>query len=253
MARMIHASYGVGRYQASEADVLLLNSRWRGDGTIRGVIFCHGVNSDATAAWTPATNPNLMDLMAQIAEAGYPVLSVDAGGAATWGNDTAIARVGTARTYLQGAAVGAKAGKVLLIGVSMGALNCFAYAGANAVNVAALVGFIPVSDLTDMRANNRGGYQASIDTAYGGTYSEGSFGATHNPQTMAAAGKFAAVPTRLFYASDDTTVVPATVTTLASTIGAGATATNVGAVGHTDAAVGGASVSSILTFLAANA
>jgi alpha-beta hydrolase superfamily lysophospholipase len=181
----------------------------------------------------------------------YPTLSCTFAGQQSWGNDTSIATVTDAVNYLQ-STFGAASGKVLLVGQSMGHAVLANWARANRALVGGLVGIVPVSDLNDMVTNNRGGTAANINAAYGGTYSDTTHGPTHNP-TKYAAADLASLPWLGFYASDDTTVVPSTVTGLRSLIGTSATAVNIGTGGHTDTVVANLNVSQLLAFLAANA
>lgn len=236
---MLRSSHGSGRYAASEQDVYLSQPGVAG---VRGVIYCHGAGGSATNC-RDYTNIGELHLINAIAQQ-FPVLCVDAGGAQAWGNATAVARVGDAVTYLQGT-LGAKSGTVLLVGASMGALTASNYAKANPSKVGCVVGIIPVVDLNDMVTNNRGGLAANINTAYG-TYSEATHGATYNPATYAASFT---TPTRLFYASDDTTAIPGAVTAF-DTACAAASATSLGALGHTQAAVAATPISTVLDFLA---
>jgi pimeloyl-ACP methyl ester carboxylesterase len=232
---------GLGRYAASEKDVYTA-SVGAYPGGVRGVIYCHGRNDDATAPRHYASIGELR-LVNAVAEV-FPVLSIDAGGVLTYGNSTAVARVADAVTYLQGT-LGAKAGTVLLIGASMGCLTALNYAKANPSKVGAIVTVNSAVDLNDIVTNNRGGLAAEVNTAYGGTYVEATNGPTSNPANYAAS---LSVPIRLHYATDDTLAIPSTVTTFAATA-QNATAVSVGALGHTQAAIDAAPRDQILAFL----
>lgn len=238
---MLRSSMGSGRYAASEKDVLVATPAGLAGG-IRGVIFCHGLNADATAPRDYAAIGEL-HLVNAIAEV-FPVLSIDAGGTAAMGNATAVARVGDAVTYAQGT-LGWKAGTVLLVGASMGTFSVLNYAKANPSKVGAVVCVNSAIDLNDIVVNNRGGYAATVNTAYGGTYNNGTQGPTCNPASYAASYS---TPTRLFYSSDDTIAIPSTITAFAAAA-TNVTATNVGALGHTEAAIDAASRDTILAFL----
>ena len=237
----LRSSMGLGRYAASEKDLFVATpTGWAGG--IRGVLFFHGATGTGPGC-VDYTVPGTMRLLNAIAER-FPVLSIDAGGPQAWGNTTARARAADGRTYLQGT-WGAKSGPVLCVGESMGALLAMNYAKANPTHVAAVVGVIPVCDLNDVVSNNRGGAAANINTAYGGTYSEGTHGPTGNPANYAASY---ATPTRLFYASDDTTVISSTVTAFAAAAQS-VTASSLGALGHTEAAVDAVPRPTVLDFL----
>lgn len=239
----LRSSMGSGRYAVGEKDVYVADPQLAG---VRGVIWCHGATTDATSCrdYSYIGRLHLTNALAE----RFPLLSIDAGGPQAWGNPTAVARVDDAVTYLQGTK-GAKSGTVLLVGVSMGALTALNYAKANPSKVAAIVGIIPVIDLNDMVTNDRGpGSAALINTAYG-TYSEATHGPAYNPATYAASFT---TPTRLFYASDDMTCIPAAVTAF-DTACAAAAATSLGALGHTEAAIDAAPRDVILAFLAQHA
>lgn len=237
---MIRSSQGVGRYAASEADVFIASlAGWAGG--VRGVLYFHGAGGSATNC-RDYSNIGELNLINAIAEC-FPVLSIDAGGAQAWGNATAMLRAPDGRTHLQGTR-GAKSGTVLAVGSSMGALTALNFAKANPTLVACVVGIIPVIDLNDMVTNNRAGTAAAINTAYS-TYSEATHGPTYNPANYAATF---ATPTRLWYASDDTTAIPGAVTAF-DTACAAASATSLGALGHTQAAIDAAPRDQILTFL----
>lgn len=231
---------GSGRYAPGEKDVFVANlAGWAGG--VRGVIYCHGANGDAASCrdYAAIGELHLVNALAAV----FPVLSVDAGGPTAFGNDTAIARVDDAVTYLQGTR-GAKSGTVLLVGASMGGFTVLNYTRAHPSKVGAVVAVNPGIDLNDIVVNNRAGLASAVDAAYG-TYVEATQGATHNPATYAAT---MTVPTRIFYASDDTVVIPSTVTAYAAAA-QNVTAVSVGALGHTQAAIDAAPRDQILSFL----
>lgn len=226
-----------------EQNLALLPKAYPRDGSVRGVIYCHGALSTETQV-LGTTFPNTAAIVAAIANI-YPTLACRFSGDA-WANDAAIAKVALAKTYLQGT-VGAKSGKVFLLGGSMGGALAMAYARANPTLVAGLILLEPVSDLQDIATNNRGSLAASLNAAYSGGYSDATYGATHNPTTFASS--LAAIPVQTWYATDDATVIPATVTAVMTAIGGVDLHTLTG--GHADAALSGVSIPSALSFLAA--
>ena len=207
------SSMGFGAVVAGEGEVTILPKYPTPTGTSMGVLYCHGAGGPARQALEPAFAPVLNAL----ASAGHPVLSCDLGGLATWGNDVVLARMGTAKAYLH-ATLGARPGKILLVGASMGGLSALVWAKNNPTLTAGVIGIVPVSDVTDMHTNNRQGLRASIDSAYPGGWSEAAHGATRNPVTVAAAGAYADVPMLLISAQSDTTVLPSTVALLTSRV-----------------------------------
>lgn len=265
MANSCVTSYGVGRYVASEGDTLWLPRGYQKDGSIRGVVYCHGAGElSATPLNAGGGKTNEAALLNAIGSV-YPMVSVDSGvwaqGGITdsnsWGNTNAQTRVGQAITWLQAAGGGgAKTGKVILFGISMGHAVSMNYAQANSANVQAILAVLPVNDLDDIRDNNRGSYQSSISTAWG----TGAWISAGNPALPAAANpakttnqtNLGAIPQRLYYASDDAICMPATVTTLVTNLPI-ITTVNLGTGGHSDASVGHVSIPDIMAWLAARA
>lgn len=210
------SSRGIGEYHTAEGHLLMLPKLWRGDGTRAGAIYLHGATKDETQM-VDGSADSVRPVVAGLAAAGHPVLGVYAGGD-LWGNATALARITEAIAFLQAADIGAKTGPVVLIGASMGGVAAQNYAKGHHSSVICMVGLIPVSDLNDIRSNNRGGLAGSIDAAYPATYVEATHGATSNPHTYAATG-LAGVHYRAYYSTSDPIVIPSTVTETVSLIG----------------------------------
>jgi len=248
-------SYGVGRYATGEADVLITRRTYRPDGTRRGIIYCHGAGERAISLLNSNSNKTEEAVLFQtLAEAGFPLVACDLGtgtGTTTgdsWGNTNAQARVADAITWLQSpSGGGAKTGQVLMLGISMGNSTMINYAKNNPSNVAAMVGIIPVSDLDDIRNNDRNSYRSWIDTAYGVTY-PAALPAGANPATSYSGA--VGIPYKTWYAADDTIVMASTV--LALTAAIGGTATSVGNLGHSNAAVGAVPISAVIDFFLAH-
>ena len=232
------SSYGTGLYAAAESSVLITKCSYRLDSTAMGVLSfpSHG-NTASQALANPYTNL----VLEALAEQGYPVLSVDAGGGVAWGNDTAIARVTDAKTYLQGTC-GAKSGKVLVYAFSMGALTALNWARSNLSSVAAMAFACPGVDLADLHDNR--GFGTEINTAYGGSAAYTAALPTHNPVQFASS---LTVPCKVWSASDDATVVPSTVTAFKNAYGGSIAQVDLGAVGHTPVTVPPQDVVSFLT------
>lgn len=206
------SSYGLSRAISGENDVIIRPKYPRSGAT--GVLYCHGAGGMADQALATEFAAVLND----IASAGHPVLACDLGGIATWGNDTVLARINSAKTYLQ-STLSAPSGPVLMVGASMGGLSCLVWAKNNPTDCAGVIGLVPVSDVTDIHTNNRQGLASSIDSAYAGGWSEAVYGAARNPVTFASS--LSSVPMLLFSGTTDTVVLPSTVTALAA--GSGAT------------------------------
>lgn len=228
----MYASYGVGRYVAAEGDTTMLPRIYSPNATRRGVLFFHGYGTAADNILDSST-PNRLRFVRAIAEE-FPMIRPDCGagtgvtGFNHFGNTNSQTRAGQAKTYLQ-STVGAKSGKVLVVAVSMGNLLAINWAKNNPTLVSAILAVIPAWDIADIRDNDRGGYRDDIDDAWGVTY-PAALPAGANPATDNAGAN--GIPYLAYYASDDTLVLPATVTAGAAAIGG--TAVSVGATGHDD-------------------
>lgn len=181
-----------------------------------GILFCHGAGGTGEQALTAQFAPMLYAL----SDAGYPVLSHQLVSSGTWGNDASMQAVSTARNYLV-SQMGAKPGKVFLIGASMGGLTALTWALQNPQLVAGIVGLVPVSDVNDMVVNNRQGLAAAINAAFSGGWSQAVYGPTRNPITFA--GNLINIPSKLYAAASDTTVIPSTVSQMATGMGSATT------------------------------
>lgn len=112
-----------------------------------GVVFCHGAGGGYADA--QRTQSGFFNLMQRLAYYGCHVISSDWGGPQTWGNDTVLARLETARTVLM--AIGCNS-KLVMIGGSMGNLSIMRYMAEHPTNVICGVGIIPAIDIEQMRA-----------------------------------------------------------------------------------------------------
>lgn len=228
-------SRGIGVYVASEAHTCASGRLYKGSSSRRPVVyFPGGVGGDRKFLDDSTTGSQIGPLLA---ECGYPIISAAFGGPSLWGNSTTATRIGQAWTQVK-SQLSTATDKMLLIGVSQGATAALNYAKSNPSNVAAIVGIVPAVDIQDIDTNNRGGASTAIQTAHGGAPSDALTPAKN-------ASSFTAIPQKLYYASDDTTVIPSTVTTFAAT--SGASTVNLGAVGHTAATVDPQSVVSFLS------
>lgn len=243
------STYGVGTVTTGEA-ALQMRPKFPPASAQDGVMFVHGAGS--TATYCVDTYGRQSSLTNAVADAGFTCFSGDIGGVATWGNSTAMARMTAAYNYLQ-SLPGVKPGKVALISGSMGALTSLNWAAANPTLVSAVVSVIPVINPTDIVTNNRGGYAALVNAAYGGAWSEGTYGATYNPRTRATAGAFAGLPMLLFYGTVDTLCMPAETTGFAASVGASCTLVPLTGLGHEEASYTATDHAHAVAFLKANA
>lgn len=234
---------GLGAYAAGEAHSIALGRGYK-PAVKRPVIFFTGGPGDARDhLTTPASGSHITPVLTRV---GFAVIGAAFGGGSLWGNDVSQTRIGQVWTQVK-AEVAPKTDKFIGIGVSKGYTALDNYARANPANVAALVGIVPVVDLTDIRDNNRAGAQASIDAAYGGNYAAQK--ATHDPALNA--GSRPAIPTLLLYGTDDQTVLAAKVQAFAAA--ASLTARSLGAFDHTTTAPRVSAVEDVLAFIDAYA
>lgn len=243
-------SAGVARAVSGQSDLFAAPPVvYANPGSVSGVIYCHGageVSFSPTNSIYVGQYPLLNALASQ-----YAVASGDFGGDA-WGNSTAVSNMGSMKTWLQ-STMGAKSGKVALVGISMGTLTALNYAKANPSQVACVVCILPAVNLNDFATNNRAGYGASALAAYGGSYSDATNGATSNPFYYAAS--FPSIPVQLYYSTADTVALPTYVTGFMSNCPS-ATGTAVSTtLNHSEAAVAAAPLygtGGVLPFIASH-
>lgn len=231
-------SVASGRIAASELDyVWTPKARLAGR---PGVILLHGAGNPAGYA-DPVAQPAGTRLAAFLADAGFYCIAGAMAGD-SWGNDTGLARVVSA-VALAEAATGITG--CYLVGGSMGFGLGLRYAQANRAKVRAMQGLIPLVDPTALTGAAATSCASAWSVASVAVLpARAQFSSSANRTTVSG------LPMRLHYASDDTTVAPATVTSFATATGA--TAVNVGALGHTDAAIAAVDPAGVRDFLLAN-
>lgn len=244
------STHGRGRYAPSapgEADVVLLPAGFRQDGTVPGIVYCHGAAGDALSVSDPIQRAGEWALLHGLAE-HYPIVAADLGGPFTFGNATALARIEDARRYLQDT-WGARPGPVAVVGVSMGGVGALNYAAAHRDHVSAAVGVVPVTDLNELYQGHSGIYTPYIAAAWGLAVGQ-ALPLLANPVNHVL--ELLGLPYQAWYASDDDVVPATTVRNLLGLLGLTGEGHDVGRLGHTQAAIGAASVPAILTFLDAH-
>lgn len=197
-------AYSDGASPSSEG-LLRLRPKFNPREDMGGVMFVHGAGSGATYCMDAYGRQGI--LTQRIISEGYSGISGDNGGPQTWGNPTSVRRIESNLSELFGMG-NVEAGKYALVSGSMGGLNSFNYAAQAAVKPSAIVTVIPVINLEDIRANNRGGYGSLINAAYSGGYNESTMGQFFNPYTMRNADKLKGIPTLIFYGASDTLCLP---------------------------------------------
>lgn len=154
---------------------VILPRTYQPDGQTPLVMYAHGAGGNYLVGMSPDLAPGLYHSAHRIADAGYPVVCGDFGGVSTWANPISQTRMEACRVWAQDPAgkVRAKPGKVILMGSSMGGINCIGYYRAFPGNVYCAVRSIPVSDLDQIRTYDvngsvaLGGFRDWINGAYG--------------------------------------------------------------------------------------
>lgn len=244
------SSLATGRVTAGETD-LLIHPRDGAQG-LRGVILHHG--AAATAPWweDPTTNPNALRLAAYLGR--HLVVIAGSFTGDQWGNATDVTDMDQARTVLAGR--GCATDKVLLVGLSAGAMSSMGYIrDKGAGQVAAIAGLEPATNLTDLWTRNvLGVVQASVSAAWATSF-PGVLPVNADPYAAGATvyrAALASVPGHFWYSSADTIVLPAHTETLAGQVGYGLTKVST-VHDHGDAQIGDIDVSELLHFLLAHA
>ena len=230
------------KVQAGENEVALLPRQCRPLRT--GIIYAHGAEGSNPGGMAWMGFPGRWGIMRSVSNRA-PVLCPELAGNATWGNDTVIARMTAAYNYLQ-TVPGVAAGKVSILAQSMGATTAIAWTRANLAKVDRIVLMIPVINLSDVRNNSS--YQAAIDAAYGGAYTEAAYGATHNPLTIAPAGGLGGVKVPLLYGDTHTLCQPEFSLQFAAALGSSCEVHRMGG-GHAEETVYNIDPSAVASFL----
>ncbi|RZK45624.1 MAG: hypothetical protein EOO94_04070 [Pedobacter sp.] len=201
-----------------------LPRKWTRNGSKPAVILLPGTGEGPLF---PFNTSVAQPLIKALTDAGFPV------GCATpinqWGNDYCRLWISSIRTHMQ-SVLGARSGKIGLVGLSQGGFNVLSWAGANAGLTGAVTGYLAPPDLE--YAASAQGYSNAVNDAYGGSYSETTMGAFYNPQTMAENGAYENIPIELIYASNDDVVPLSMQTTFKNTVGSNVVQINGGATGH---------------------
>lgn len=237
MSRTTEASITVGRATSGQVDAYvspLFQAPAR-----RPVIYHASGGMNASEIWGPVQQlPDIATLVRAIVMEGIQVVAPTATN--QWGNATSRSRTSDARTWA--ATLGANTDKVVLMGASQGVPCALNWAQANPTLVAGIVGIIPAIDLEAIRASNVNSLRASIDAAWGVSYPT-ALPANANP--MDYADELTSIPIQLFFSNDDG--VSENVDTFA--LATGAELVDLGALGHTNAAVAAVDTGEVLDFI----
>lgn len=207
--------------------VVWLPRNYRGDTGKPGVVFLNGTGTSWNAVYYREI---LLNIAEALTDAGYPLITTDAG-IDEFGNQRARDGVDAAVAYAQSTQVGVRAGRFHGWGFSQGGGTILSYAGNNPTKMLSVGGVCPLVDL-NILAEAGGQSKTFLDAAFPPAYNQATMGAANNPQTMAAAGKYAGIPVTVCGSSNDGVVPPARVQTFRDTVGGNAKYVNLGAVGH---------------------
>jgi hypothetical protein len=224
---------GPGLFVPNEYGILMVPRRWKPGG--KAALYCAGY---AQGAW----NLRFWFMWANLLKAGVAIMSTDCGdiptapggtaatgngGSGSWGNATAMASLTTLYNYTQTKLHADP--KVILNGGSQGGALATRWAAANPAKVSCVALGIGAVNIEDIRANNRNGYQASVQTAHGlaagAPVPAGVTGVSVAPSLT--------VPVLDYYSDDDPICVKATHDAFAAANPAMIDSRSFGAVAHT--------------------
>lgn len=208
------------------------------------VVYLHGINGGAVQPLTPTT-PGELQVLRELSKLGFPIVAptIDA----FWGNATGEARVNAALAWAR-ANMGATSAPAIIVGTSHGGGSALRYAAGNPTLVACVVVMVPALDFQALRVANTIGLRGSLDVAWGATYPAAlPVGANPAERTADLAG----MPIQMWTASDDP--VSENAATFAAAPGMTVDARNVGALGHSAAAVTAVDEAAAAVFVQANA
>jgi len=214
-----YSSRGIGYSVTAPTETMMLIREKLSptDGTYHGILCFHGHAGDSSQfepfGQSTITAPGYHTW--QLAEAGYLMGSIDAGGGTAWSNSAAMDRATDGYNWLTGTA-GAKTGKIGLMGWSMGGMTALNWAKRNPTLVAGVLLWAPATDLDYFHSTsgytpaygsalpNNAGWTSEIDASYGSPYATTSTGYRIRDEYSSWAGL--GIPIRVIHASDDTTI-----------------------------------------------
>jgi pimeloyl-ACP methyl ester carboxylesterase len=243
------ATTGYGNVRANEYDTVWKPNRQRPSGKY-GVVLIHG--SGESTEFVDPSKQYSNQLPAWLAWSGIPCVAAEMSGQ-SWATDPSQVDVDSAITWLN-AVCGTPTTKVHLVCVSMGGAVGLRYAENNPTKVASYTGILPLLNLNSAYTTNYGGLRSAIGTAWGVTYPTAlPAGAAIDTGAAALNG---VVPSRVYYSSSDATIDPTVTQAVATSMGA--TTTNLGTNGHSEASIGdaiargGGGFAEVISFLLAN-
>lgn len=254
---------GVNRAHAASG---IIDATWtaRLDGQAglrRSAIYCHPMVSAMTfvAQNTASAYYGQRALVEAVGKEGYTTGGSDLGyfNSGGWGNPAEQTRIGEldawAHQALSTGGMGGSSATRVAIGASagmMGIANYYGKAPGHAASLAAIVWILPPWDLRSIYVNDRAGdSRAGVQNAWGITWAGVDnlpAGASPRDNTALLAG----IPMRIYYANNDPLNGPTDVAAMVAAYGSATTqAFDVGALGHTEAAINAVDKGDLLRWL----
>lgn len=233
------SSCGIGRFTSGLVD-WVWQPRHR---TARPVVvYCGGMNGNPHGIPGDADTSKMLRTLIEKYSFSVVCPQLDA----TWGNATGRSRIADAVTWARANLVGTN-DPIVLIGGSHGGGSAINYAATNPTLVACIVLAIPAIDYQALRVNNpMFDVRGSIDLAFGVTY-PAALPVNSNPALRTAA--VSGIPIQIWTASDD----PISINHAAFSAAVGAETHNLGALGHTGAAIAAIDGDAVALFAQQNA
>jgi len=201
----VRSEYGVDQVVVGEDYLLHYNPAERFDGTSRLIVCTHGHGATASQ-WLPNHTFIGRHAAALVRTGRYMVLAVSASGGVSWSDPAALASIASGVTY--GHTRGAATGKYGIMGYSMGGLTAFNRLKRDSANIAGMMVWAPLTDLTWAHSGVNGTWTTEIETAFGSWANSAGYRVADEPATFTAIN----VPVNIVHATDDT-VVPYSQTT----------------------------------------
>lgn len=193
-----------------------------------GVVLLHGAG--ASQEFVDVTRLHSIRTPSWLGWAGIPMVAGEMGGD-TFASD--VTMVDDAIDWMGAVMPDLDTSKVHLIGISMGGAVGLRYAIENPSRVASYTGVIPLLNIQSAYTTNYGSLRAQIEAAWGVTYPAAlPAGAAIHTGAAALNG---VIPSRVYYAGNDTVIDPAVTQAVAATMGA--TAVDLGTNGHSEASL----------------
>lgn len=229
---------GVGRYSPANDPTgpdYVLVPRLRPAVALPPLVYCHGSSVPASIA-VGFSGPGQPSLLQKICELGRYVVVCQLGASLTnWANAQAMACTTDAVAWAI-AKSGYTGTAVHMMGVSAGHAVASRWAALNPSKVRSITGAIPVTGIQWCRDNNAQ-LQTAIDAAWGVSY-PAPLPAGADPFTdPAMVATLKGIPWQGYSSTDDPTASPLANTQAWAAVVGGA-AHSLGALGHTDAAIG---------------